>query len=55
MSSVRCQMSISLDGYVARPDQGPHTFVPAGDRGGAQTVEVVASPTVTHIRYRVVR
>jgi hypothetical protein len=66
---VTCQISISLDGYVAGPNQslqnplrrGRGAAARVGDRTCSPTtralepVEVIASPAVTHIRYRVVR
>ena len=54
MSSVRCQMSISLDGYVAGPNRGPVDVRHRTGSGRARAVKVVGSPTVTHVRYRVV-
>ena len=87
MSSVTGQISISLDGFVARPNQSlekpdrrgrdaparvgvqdaelARAAGVAGRRGQRleqnvgdptlEPVEVVASPAVTHVRYRVVR
>jgi hypothetical protein len=74
MSTVTCQISISLDGFVAGPNQSIDNpigevylhVVPivlgSGERLleniGEPTLEpikVVASPAVTHVKYRVVR
>ena len=75
MNSVTCQLSISLDGYVAGPDQSLDNPIGRGgmrlhqwaldtdtwneqhgQEAGERTAdsEVVASPAVTHIKYRVV-
>lgn len=77
MNAVSCRLSISLDGFVAGPNQSVEQ--PLGE-GGSQLhewafatrafreqhgledvgqpvlepIEVVASPGVTHLRYRVV-
>ena len=40
MSRVIANISVSLDGFVAGPNQ---------------TIDVVASPAATHVKYRVVR
>ncbi len=46
MSSVTAQISVSLDGYAAGPNQSVAKLEP---------IQVVASPAVTHVKYRVVR
>jgi len=67
MPDTTCHMSISLDGFVAGPDQSRED--PLGKRGreihssgerifdgvesfGFEPVEVLHSPLATHIRYR---
>ena len=62
MSGVYAQISMSLDGFVAGPDDRPGNGLGAG--GGAplfdgalqdvelEVTEVVQAPRATHIRYR---
>lgn len=59
MGSVTCHISMSLDGFVAGPNQSVDN--PLGEGGmrlhddpTLQPVKVIASPRVTHVRYDVV-
>ena len=51
MSRTTCHMSISVDGFVAGPDQSRESPVGAG----LEPVQVIHSPYATHIRYRLGR
>jgi hypothetical protein len=59
MGKVGAQITMSLDGYVAGPNDGPGRGL--GERGERlhywvfelEQVGVVQSPWVTHLRYRV--
>jgi hypothetical protein len=59
MSKLKLQITMSLDGFLAGPDQGEEH--PLG-RGGMrlhdslptlEQIEAIPAPGVTHIRYRV--
>ena len=62
MTTLRCDISISLDGFVAGPNatiesplgDGVRLF-DGGERAKLEVVRVVGSPSVTHVKYRVVR
>ena len=55
MPRVFAQMAVTLDGFIAGPDDGPeHPIgIHTTHHGGrdAHPHRVVASPAVTHIRY----
>jgi hypothetical protein len=54
MSELRLNMRLSLDGYVAGPEQSAENpFGLGGMQLKLEQVEVVAAPGVTHITYRV--
>jgi|GEM_PF-6770364 len=53
MTNVTSQPSISLDGYVAGPNQSIDD--PIAIESALEQAKVIASPAVTRCRYRVVR
>jgi hypothetical protein len=53
VSSTVLYMSMSLDGFVAGPNEGPDN--PAGDGGDACTRILEGEDGVTHMHYRVRR
>jgi hypothetical protein len=63
MSKLRCHISISLDGFVAGPNQSEENPLGEGARlldnlGDAEVrleqVRAVEAPGITHLKYRVV-
>ncbi len=59
MSKLRCHISISLDGFVAGPNQSAENPLgEGGDLGDTdmrlEQVRAVEAPGVTHLKYRVV-
>jgi hypothetical protein len=66
MSHITCHMSISLDGFVAGPDQSQDNPLGVGGlklhqwhfhagEPDLEPIEVINSPHATHVRYRITR
>lgn len=57
MGQVVAQITTSLDGYVAGPDDGPgrRLFEGFDKTIGLRQVSALQSPWATHLRYRVER
>jgi len=64
MTRFTFDLSMSLDGYVAGPEpsqkeplgksgESPHEWAFSATHHGRELDRVVASPAVTHLRYRV--
>jgi hypothetical protein len=54
MGTFRFQVAVSLDGYVAGPDQSEENPLGVGDLK-LQQVRAIEAPGVTHLKYRVVK
>jgi hypothetical protein len=56
MSRLRCHISISLDGFVAGPNQSEENPLGAGVMGRNMFgVRAVEAPGVAHLKYRSVK
>ena len=54
MSLIKCNLSISLDGFVAGPNQSQENPIGVG-QPRLEIIKVVASSGVTHIKYALSR